>query len=67
MAQNHNQPVKPQYECKKDFVACGDEAKRCIPKDHLCDGHFDCQNGSDEVTLSISHLIIFSINSSVKL
>ena len=34
-----------EYECSNS---------RCIPTDYLCDGVFDCADGSDELQLSCS-------------
>lgn len=33
--------------CNDSFV-CRDEYKYCIPKEYMCNGHFDCSDGSDE-------------------
>ncbi|EFX72247.1 hypothetical protein DAPPUDRAFT_227615 [Daphnia pulex] len=32
-------------ECKKERFRCG---QQCLPKDLVCDGKYDCLNGSDE-------------------
>ncbi|XP_053637848.1 subgroup A Rous sarcoma virus receptor pg950 [Cherax quadricarinatus] len=35
-----------ETKCIGDDFNCGD---KCIPSSFVCDGHFDCGNGKDEV------------------
>ncbi|KAJ6656843.1 hypothetical protein lerEdw1_003174 [Lerista edwardsae] len=36
--------------CRKDEAVCAN--RQCIPRDYLCDGEQDCQDGSDELDCS---------------
>ncbi|XP_051025717.1 prolow-density lipoprotein receptor-related protein 1-like [Acomys russatus] len=44
-------PLPPPVLCARSSVACQD-GKGCIPRESLCDGEHDCQDGSDEENCS---------------
>ena len=48
--QSHNCLFSSQFgldECGKKEFRCADKS-RCVDRSFVCDGHFDCADGSDE-------------------
>ena len=41
--------VSALFECARDEFACYDLGG-CVPRGQLCDGEYDCTDGSDELT-----------------
>jgi len=42
------EPVQSKRGCAEGEFACDDESGACISSEWVCDGRWDCQNGTDE-------------------